>query len=129
MRYGTLCENHLFSKVFKTGKRAGGRYVAVYRLKDLHAARLKKENPRKEKINRVGISVSKKLGGAVERNRAKRVVREAYRALVGEGVRTGNLIVIVPKNTILSVKTGDVTGDMRYCFEKLELLTHENTAL
>lgn len=29
--------------------------------------------------NRIGISVSKKIGGAVERNRAKRVIRQAYR--------------------------------------------------
>ena len=31
--------------------------------------------------NRVGITTSKKIGGAVERNRARRVIREAYRAL------------------------------------------------
>ena len=122
MRYGTLCENHLFHKVFTAKKKAGGRTVAVYYLKDLHAGRLKKENPKKEKINRVGISVSKKLGGSVERNRAKRIVREAYRLLEKERpIRKGNLIVIVPKDTIAGKKTGDVLEDLRYCMEKLRL--------
>lgn len=36
-----------------------------------------RKNGRKE--NRIGISVGKKIGCAVERNRAKRVIRQAYR--------------------------------------------------
>lgn len=123
MRYGTLCENHLFGKVFKTGRRVGGRYVAVFRLKDLHAARLKKAHPRKEKINRVGISVSKKIGGAVVRNRAKRVIRAGLQTLEREReIKKGNLIVIVPKSAVVGASSAEVAEDLRYCFEKLELL-------
>ena len=120
MKYGTLCENHLFGKVFSAKNKAGARTVTVYVLKDLHAARLKKENPRKEKINRVGITVTKKLGGAVERNRAKRIVREAYRAIEKEKpLKKGYLVVISPKETIGEKKTGDVKSDLDFCFERL----------
>lgn len=123
MRYGTLCENHLFGKVFKAKKRVGGRTLAVYCLKDLHAARLKKENPRKEKINRVGISVTKKLGCAVRRNRAKRIIREAYREINREReIKKGYLIVISPKESIAGKKTQDVKSDLLFCLEGLGLL-------
>ena len=62
MRYGVLCENHLYNKVFSARKKAGGKTVVVYYLKDLKANKLRKANPMKEKINRMGISVSKKTG-------------------------------------------------------------------
>ena len=122
MRYGTLCENHLFQKVFRGDRRAGGRTVSVYCLKDLHAARFKKANPKKEKINRIGISATKKLGGAVERNRAKRIIREAYRQYDKEGrLKKGYLVVISAKENIKGKKTSDVYDDLQYCFEKLGL--------
>ena len=64
MRYGVLCENHLYNKVFSARKKAGGKTVVVYYLKDLKANKLRKANPMKEKINRMGISVSKKKRGS-----------------------------------------------------------------
>ena len=67
-------ENHLYKKAYAGGKKAGGKLTVVYVLKDKKAYVLKKANPQKEYINRIGITVSKKIGGAVQRNRAKRVV-------------------------------------------------------
>ncbi len=52
---------------------------------------------RKEDWSRVGISVSKKLGDAVERNKIKRQVREMIRSLEGFGEWPEDLIVIVRK--------------------------------
>ena len=120
MRYRTLCENHLYRKVFAENNRAGSRTVTVYILKDLHANRLKKENPEKKKINRVGISVSKKLGGAVVRNRAKRVIREGYRGAEKQRpLKKGYLIVIVPRSEIVFSKSPEVCKDLVSCFERL----------
>lgn len=59
MKYTTITENHLFGKAFKKGKRFRGSYVAVYVLPDYTAKRRMMANPRKEYINRTGISVSK----------------------------------------------------------------------
>ena len=52
---------------------------------------------RKEDHARVGISVSKKLGDAVERNRIKRQVREMIRAVVDFDSFGKDLIIIVRK--------------------------------
>ena len=57
-----ITENHLYSKVYAKGKKHATRTVVLYVLRDLHANRLMKQHPMKVKINRVGITVSKKIG-------------------------------------------------------------------
>lgn len=121
MKNTAIKEHHLYNKAFSRGKRFVGRYTAVYVLKDFAAERLKKENPQKQYVNRLGLSVSKKLGGAVERNRAKRLLRAGYDAVKSD-LRTGNLIVISPRTAILSVKSGDVAQELARAFRELGLV-------
>ncbi len=123
MKFYAITENHLYRKAYKNGKRSSARSISVYVLRDRHAALLKKQNPEKKAINRIGISASKKIGGAVQRNRAKRVIREAYRQIDKEtGVRTGYLIVIVPRTECTVLKMQDVKRDLLYALAKTELL-------
>lgn len=123
MKFISLTENHLFSKAYRSPKRAVTKTLAVYVLKDRHEKRLKKENPMKESVNRVGISASKKVGGAVERNRAKRIVREAYRQTDLEcGIKKGYIIVIAAREKATVVKMQTAMSDLRYALTKLDML-------
>ena len=123
MKFYAITENHLYRKAYKNGKRTSTRSISVYVLRDRHAALLRKQNPEKKTLNRIGISASKKIGGAVQRNRAKRVIREAYRQIDKEtGVRTGYLIVIVPRTECTVLKMQDVKRDLHYALAKADLL-------
>ena len=82
------------------------------------AKRLKKDNPQKEYINRLGITVTKKLGGAVCRNRAKRVIRAAYREASAD-IRRGFLIVISARGAIIGKKSTDVARELKKAFAEL----------
>lgn len=120
MKYTTIKEHHLYNKTFQKGKRYSGKYVSVFVLRDRAAKRLMLEHPLKKYYNRFGVSVTKRVGGAVQRSRAKRILRAAYRA-VEPDLRTGFLIVISPRDGILAAKSTDVERELRRGFAKLEM--------
>ena len=133
MKYRALCENHLFSKVYAANNRHTGKTVSVFVLADKHAARLRKANPEKEKINRVGIVASKKLGGAVQRNRARRVIRRAFFEIERDSpLIKGKLIVITARQYLVSgserkkgktpVKCAEVRRELEKAFKRLNLI-------
>ncbi len=83
-RAGRLRRRVDFVAVQEQGRRASGRhYLLLARRQD---------PPRKEP--RFGITVSRKVGGAVERNRVKRWVRESYRRLRSLAPAATDLVVI-----------------------------------
>lgn len=113
MKLFPIRENHLYSKAYQKGKKFVGKYVIVYVLPDYASKKLALANPAKEKINRIGITVTKKLGGAVVRNRAKRIIREGYRlANKKNPIKKGFLIVIVARASIVSAKAQNVENDI-----------------
>ena len=120
MKYTTLKEHHLYQKTFARGLRYSGKYVSVFVLRDYSAKRLAKENPEKKTYNRLGVSVTKRVGGAVQRSRAKRILRADYRAVEPE-LKTGYLVVISPREGILDIKSTDVERELRHGFLKLNL--------
>ena len=122
MKEFAIKENHLFVKAYQKGKRYVTDTVTVYVLKDLKAGRLRKENPQKEFLNRIGFTATTKLGHAVVRNRAKRVMRAAYRNIVSsKPIKTGNLLVITARDKIREAGSDQVQRDMNRAFNKLEL--------
>jgi ribonuclease P protein component len=121
-------ENHLYLKAFRQGGRFIGKTVAVYVLKDYAAKRLMLANPEKKYLNRLGLSVTKKVGGAVGRNRAKRIIRAAYRQLVSKKtLKTGYLIVISARPEIAGKSSADVYTDLSFAFKKLDMYVKEQT--
>ena len=74
-----------FERVYRQGRSVSNRFLVLYAFPQGHTSE-----------KRVGISVSRKIGGAVVRNRVKRLLREAFRTL-DDRVRAGHDFVIVAR--------------------------------
>ena len=123
MKFTAIRENHLYQKTYAKGKRCVTHSVAVFILRDYRADKYRKMNPDKEKINRIGLAAGKKIGGAVERNRAKRIIREAYRSIGKKyTVKRGYLVVLAVREEATKLKTPDVEKDLLYALRKLEMI-------
>lgn len=122
MKEIAIKENHLYLKAFRKGGRAVGKTVAVYVLKDYAAKKLMLAHPERKYVNRLGLSVTKKVGGAVARNRAKRIIRAAYRELVRcRPLKTGYLLVISARPEIAGKGSRDVYADLAYAMHRLDM--------
>ncbi len=120
MKFAAIQEHHLYNKAYQKGSRASGNCVNVYILKDYAARKRMLAHPQRLMQNRVGISVSKKIGGACVRNRAKRIIREAYRAILNEGqLSVGFLVVIAARPGIVGKKSGEIEAELRRAFYRL----------
>lgn len=120
MKHYALCENHLFSKAYSKGKRAVTSALAVYVLPDYAAKRLAKSHPQKKILNRIGLTATKTIGGAVVRSRARRIMREALWAIERENnLKTGFLIVIVARRASVTMKSTEIKEHLDTLFKKL----------
>ena len=120
MKFRAIKENHLYSKAYSKGKRAVTNALAVYILPDYAAKRLAKAHPQKKVVNRIGLTTSTKLGGAVTRSRCRRIMREGLRALEKEKtLKVGFLIVIAARSAAVNLKSTEIKRQLDSAFTKL----------
>ena len=120
MKFTAICENHLYSKAYSKGKRAVTSALAVYVLPDYAARKLAKAHPLKKTVNRIGLTATKTLGGAVVRSRVRRILREGLRAVEKEReLKVGFLIVIAARKSAVDMKSTDVKRELDVAFTKL----------
>ena len=120
MKFKAICENHLYSKAYSKGKRFVTSSLAVYILPDYAAKKLAKAHPEKKVVNRIGLTTSTKLGGAVIRSRCRRIMREGLRALERKkDLKKGFLIVIAARSAAVKLKSSDIKAQLDIAFLKL----------
>jgi ribonuclease P protein component len=69
---------------------------------------------------RVGFTVSKKVGGAVERNRVRRQLREIVRLSATTGLHAGSDYVLVGRKAALAIPFGRLADDFTGALKRLE---------
>jgi ribonuclease P protein component len=85
---GRLSRSAEFERVYRQGRSHANRWLVLYTF-----PRGGEDEPR------LGLSVSRKVGGAVDRNRVKRLLREAFSAR-SDGLPAGHDVVIVARPDI-----------------------------
>ena len=101
--------NHVFQRLYRKGPSVANRYLVLYC------------NKNRTEENRVGITVGKKLGKAVHRNRVRRRLREVYR-LNEDSFRRGYDIVVVARSRAEEASFQDLTRAYLSAAAKLGLL-------
>lgn len=90
-------ENKDFLNMYKKGRYITSKYSVIY------------VKPNNRPFNRFGITAGKKIGNAVARNRAKRLIRLAYQKAEVK-LPVGIDIVIVARSGILGIKSDEYCG-------------------
>jgi len=92
-----------FKRVYERGSRIHSRYSTVFML------------PNDRGVGRLGIAATRKLGGSVQRNRAKRLIREVFRR---NKIADGFDVVVIPKRELLDASLVALEADYRTLLEK-----------
>ena len=109
-RYESLKNYRDFRNVYNNGKSYANKYLVMYIL----------ENG--TDINRVGISVSKKVGNSIVRHRLARLIREAFR-LNNDNVKRGLDIVVVARAGLKEKGYKETESAMLHLMKHLDIIT------
>lgn len=114
MKFTTsLKKNHEFKRLYSKGKSAASQCVVVYCRKNYLPG------------NRFGVTVSTKLGGAVQRNRIRRRLKEIYR-LNESKLTAGYDIVLVARMRSRTAEFAELNSSVLSLLKKLGILYSGN---
>jgi ribonuclease P protein component len=108
-RRGRLSRSGDFDRVYREGRSHANRYVVLY-------AFPRSEDDAAE--TRLGISVGRKVGGAVDRNKVKRALRESFWELA-ERLPEGHDFVLVARPDLGELVEREGTGGVRAAIEEV----------
>lgn len=97
-----------FSKVYKHGRSRANEYLVLYVL------------PNSLSVNRLGISVSRKVGNSVVRHRVKRLIRESYR-LEESAYSKGFDLVVIARAKAKGAAFCEIQAALRYLSGKQQV--------
>ncbi|SHI11150.1 ribonuclease P protein component [Clostridium collagenovorans DSM 3089] len=103
-----LRKNAEFRIVYKRGKSFSNKYLVLY---------VKRNG---KNINRIGMSVSKKVGKSVVRNRVRRLIRESYR-LNSLDLQNGYDIIVLARNSSKDCNYSTIEKSLMELFKKAGL--------
>ena len=90
-----------YKQVFEGGTRLHGRYLTLLL------------RPNGSSTPRLGVVASRKLGGAVDRNRAKRLIREMFRQRLQSRSSIGVDAVVIPRRELLDATFAELLHDFK----------------
>ncbi|RLL41734.1 ribonuclease P protein component [Oceanobacillus piezotolerans] len=107
-------KNSEFQQVFNKGKSFANRQLVIYYLE------------RTDQVHfRIGLSVGKKIGNAVTRNRIKRYLRQAFQELE-ENIKFPYDIVIIARNQTKNMEYEEIKKSLIHLLYKEKLLKKTN---
>ena len=108
----SLKKNADFQNVYKEGKSYANKYLVMY---------VKKNDLG---INRIGISVSKKVGNSVIRHRVKRLILESYR-LQEDMFKSSLDMVIIARTTARDIKYAEISSAVLHLGKLHDIMTKD----
>lgn len=104
-----LTKNKEFKNVYKAGRRWSGPFFTMY---------IKKNG---SNCTRLGVSVSKRVGNSVVRNRVKRRIKEIFRINMGK-IKKGFDIVVSTKPAISTAEFKDIEKELKRLLKRGHLI-------